>query len=143
MRPDKLQIISRFESLNTARTEIAPWSHVVRKNFQRYWLYHINTLEKRVGIFVPARADSRPVVDSNPTAPPHQGSSQFRRSLFLQVYAHMAVDIKRDCAAAVSQHGLHHLERRAGLQEPCRGGVEGSMGKRKMLGECGGSEKYS
>jgi hypothetical protein len=45
MRPDKLQIIGGLESLNTARTEIAPWSHIVRKNFQRYWLCHINPLE--------------------------------------------------------------------------------------------------
>jgi hypothetical protein len=52
MRPDNLQIIGGPESLNTSRTEIAPGSHVVRKNFQRHWLWHINTLEDMVSIFV-------------------------------------------------------------------------------------------
>src|SRR5262245_8961806 len=45
MRPDNLQIIGGPESLNTSRTEIAPGSHVVRENFQRHWLWHINTFK--------------------------------------------------------------------------------------------------
>jgi hypothetical protein len=44
MRPDNLQIIGGPESLNTSRTEITPGSHVVRENFQRDWLWHINLL---------------------------------------------------------------------------------------------------
>ena len=45
MRPYELQIIGGPKSLNTTRTEVAPGSHVVRKNFQCDWRCHINTLE--------------------------------------------------------------------------------------------------
>ncbi len=41
MRPDNLQIIGGSESLNTTRTEVAPGSNIVRKNFQGHWLWHI------------------------------------------------------------------------------------------------------
>jgi hypothetical protein len=44
MRPDNVQIIGGFESLNTPGTEITPGSDVVRENFQRYGLLHSNTL---------------------------------------------------------------------------------------------------
>ena len=44
MRPDELQIIGGPKSLNTTRTEIAPGSDVVRKDFECDWLCHINAL---------------------------------------------------------------------------------------------------
>ena len=68
MRPDKLQIIGGSESLNTTRTEVAPGSNIVRKNFQGHWLWHINTLENMVGICAPEGAYGNSPIYSNSTA---------------------------------------------------------------------------
>ena len=80
MRPDNLQIVGGPESLNTSRTEIAPRSHVVRENFQRYWLWHSNTLGSMVGIFDLAGEYSNLLIYCSPTATrssrPHLASLQ-------------------------------------------------------------------
>jgi len=65
MRPDNLQIIGGPESLNTSRTEIAPGSHVVRKNFQGHWLGHIASC----GQTIPSRCNAARSASESPSSP--------------------------------------------------------------------------